>query len=147
MDWWPSNLVCSIGYPSTTKIVQMMTLGWPWPCSKWWPWVDLDLFYGKVKYGKMQIHRISWKVLKILAYRLVNRVVLMSAWRFVSRRDQGHCLHLAKDSHSMTISNISSKATGPNVTKFLVEPPGAEGMEIFTNRQSHDQYGHHAHIW
>ena len=29
---------------------------------KWWPWVDLDLFYGKVKYGKLLIHRISWKV-------------------------------------------------------------------------------------
>ena len=20
---------------------------------KWWPWVDLDLFYGKVKYGPL----------------------------------------------------------------------------------------------
>ena len=27
------------------------------------PWVDLDLFYDRVKYGKMQKHRISWKVL------------------------------------------------------------------------------------
>ena len=36
----------------------------------------------------------------------------------------------------MTISNIS-KATGPNETKFLVEPSGAEGMKIFTNRQGH----------
>ena len=37
----------------------------------------------------------------------------------------------------MTISNISSKAIGPNVTKFLVEPPGAEGMKIYTNPQGH----------
>ena len=28
---WPWMLVCSIGYSSTTKLVQMMTLGWPWP--------------------------------------------------------------------------------------------------------------------
>ena len=28
--WWPWNLVCSIGCSSTTKFVQMMTLGWPW---------------------------------------------------------------------------------------------------------------------
>ena len=37
----------------------------------------------------------------------------------------------------MTVSNISSKANGPNVTKFLVEPPGAEGMKIYTNCQGH----------
>ena len=30
-DWWPWNLVYSIVYSSTTKFVQMMTLGWPWP--------------------------------------------------------------------------------------------------------------------
>ena len=28
---WPWKLVCSIGYSSTTKFVQMMPLGWPWP--------------------------------------------------------------------------------------------------------------------
>ena len=28
---WPWNLVCSIVYASTTKVVQIMTLGWPWP--------------------------------------------------------------------------------------------------------------------
>ena len=29
--WWPWNLVCSIVYVSTTKIVQIISLGWPWP--------------------------------------------------------------------------------------------------------------------
>ena len=29
--WWLRKLVCSIGYLSTTKFVQMMTLGLPWP--------------------------------------------------------------------------------------------------------------------
>ena len=28
---WPWNLVCSIGYSGTTKFLQMMILGWPWP--------------------------------------------------------------------------------------------------------------------
>ena len=23
---------------------------------KWWPWVDLDLFYGKVKFGPMLLY-------------------------------------------------------------------------------------------
>ena len=27
MERWPWNLVCSIGYPNATTIVQMMTLG------------------------------------------------------------------------------------------------------------------------
>ena len=27
----PWNLVCSIKYSNTTRFVQMMTLGWPWP--------------------------------------------------------------------------------------------------------------------
>ena len=30
IDWWPWHLVCSIVYASTTKVVQIMTLGWPW---------------------------------------------------------------------------------------------------------------------
>ena len=30
IDWWPWNLVCSFVYASTTKVVQIMTLGWPW---------------------------------------------------------------------------------------------------------------------
>ena len=38
---WPWNLVCSIGCSSTTKFVQMVT------------WVDLDLFYDKVKFGPL----------------------------------------------------------------------------------------------
>ena len=35
---WPWNLVRNIGCSSTTKFVQTIT------------WVDLDLFYGKVKF-------------------------------------------------------------------------------------------------
>ena len=31
IDRWPWNLVCSIVHGSSTKVVQIMTLGWPWP--------------------------------------------------------------------------------------------------------------------
>ena len=31
IDQWPWNYVCSIVYESTTKIIQIMTLGWRWP--------------------------------------------------------------------------------------------------------------------
>ena len=45
---WPRNLVCGIGCSSTTKFVQ------------WWPWVDLDLFYGKVKFGPLCFCMGKW---------------------------------------------------------------------------------------
>ena len=47
IDRWPWNFVCSIVYASTTKIVQIITLGWPWHilCKGqiWWH----RLLYGK----------------------------------------------------------------------------------------------------
>ena len=30
IDPWPWNLVCNIVYVSTTKVIQIMTPGWPW---------------------------------------------------------------------------------------------------------------------
>ena len=44
---WPWKLGCSIGYSSTTKLDQMISLGWPWPVlcqSQIW---SLMLLYGK----------------------------------------------------------------------------------------------------
>ena len=47
IDRWSWNFVCSIVYASTTKIVQIITLGWPWLilCQGqiWWH----RLLYGK----------------------------------------------------------------------------------------------------
>ena len=31
IDRWPWNLVCSIFYASSTKSIQIMSLGWTWP--------------------------------------------------------------------------------------------------------------------
>ena len=45
--WWPWNLVCSIGYSSTTKFVQMVPLGWPWPILWQGQIWSLMLLYGK----------------------------------------------------------------------------------------------------
>ena len=44
---WPSKLVCSIGYSSTTKFVQMMTLVWPWPILWQGQIWTLMLLYGE----------------------------------------------------------------------------------------------------
>ena len=44
---WPWNLVCSIRCLSTTKFVQMMTLGCPWPILRQGQIWSLMLLYGK----------------------------------------------------------------------------------------------------
>ena len=54
IDQWPWNLVCSIVYGSTTKV------------SKLWPWVVLDLFYAKVKFG--HIGFFVWEKVKIICF-------------------------------------------------------------------------------
>ena len=50
-DQWPWNLVCSIVYASTIKVVQIMTLGWPWPI---------------LRQGQIWLHRLlygrKWKL-------------------------------------------------------------------------------------
>ena len=47
----------------------------------------------------------------------------------------------------MTISNISSKATGPIVAEFHTELPWADGRKIYQQIWSHDQHGRHAFTW
>ena len=49
---WPLNLVCSIVNVSTTKIIQIMTQGWPWPILR----------QGQI-WGKVKII-IFWKLLQ-----------------------------------------------------------------------------------
>ena len=47
---WPWKLVCSIECSSTTKFIQMMTLGWPWHILRQGQIWSLMLLYGeKVK--------------------------------------------------------------------------------------------------
>ena len=47
IDQWPWNMVCSIVYASTTKIVQIMTLGWPWPILRQGQIWSHRLLYGR----------------------------------------------------------------------------------------------------
>ena len=44
---WPWKSVCSIGYSSTAKFIQMMTLGWPWHILRQGQIWSLMLLYGK----------------------------------------------------------------------------------------------------
>ena len=66
IDRWPWNMVCSIRYSSSTKIVQIMTLGCP------------HLFHTKVKFchigvcmGKSENY-FFWKLLQSLVSELLE---------------------------------------------------------------------------
>ena len=54
IDRWPWNLVCSIVYGSSTKVVQIMTL------------VDLDPFNAKVKFGHIGFCKEKLKIIYFL---------------------------------------------------------------------------------
>ena len=58
IDPWPWNLVCSFVYASTTKIVQIMTLDWPWPI-----WHQGQIWLHRLLYGRKWIfflHSAKW---------------------------------------------------------------------------------------
>ena len=58
IDWWPWNLVCSIFYASATKVVQIITLGWPWPILR-----QGQIWSHRLLYGEKVKIIILWKLL------------------------------------------------------------------------------------
>ena len=67
IDWWPWNLVCSIVYRSTTKIVQIMTLGWPWPIL-----CQGQIWSHRLLYGKNWKLFTFWKLLQPWVSKLLE---------------------------------------------------------------------------
>ena len=72
IDPWPWNIVCSIMYGSTTKIIQTMTLGWTWPILR-----QGQIWSHRLVYGK------EWKL-------------FIFFWNYCSLRSQSCLKHLAK---------------------------------------------------
>ena len=66
---WPWKLICCIGYLSTTKFVQMMTQGWPWPIL--WQGQILTLM---LLYRKKVKQWIFQKLLSLMMQKLVDAV-------------------------------------------------------------------------
>ena len=101
IDRWPWNLVCSIVYVSTTKVLQIMTPGWPWPIllqSQIW---SPRLLYGKewklfffgtycslrsqscLKHSAKWVNEVEWvsKVKVILwPWSKVTQISKLNAW-------------------------------------------------------------------
>ena len=67
IDQWPWNLVCSIMYGSTTKLIQIMTLGWPWPILH-----QGQIWSHRLLYGKKWKLFIFWKLLQPKVAKLIE---------------------------------------------------------------------------
>ena len=53
-----------------------------------------------------------------------------------NKRSRLYCLTFDPGlSYSITVSNSSSRDAGPIVTKFHIEPPGAERRKVYSNSQ------------
>ena len=67
IDQWPRNLVYSILYGSTTKVVQIMTLGWPWPILS-----QGQIWLHRLLYGSKWKLFIFWKLLQPWVSKLLE---------------------------------------------------------------------------
>ena len=104
--------------------------------SRSWP------FCNKFKNGKMVIHKIPWKVFKILpknGYMQLTKWVYEDLWvqevKVILRP-------LNQDSHILTILSTSSKVTEPIITKFHIELPFIHNTCMFQRSmsRSHAKY-------
>ena len=73
IDQWPWNLVCSILYGSTTKVFQIMTLGWPWLILR-----RGQIWLHRLLYGKKWKLLIFWKLLQPWVSKLLEAFSLIS---------------------------------------------------------------------
>ena len=84
IDRWPWNLVCSLVYASTTKVVQIMTLDWPWPIlHQGQIWLH-RLLYGRKWFFLETIAalclKVAWSIqlnelMKLNEYQRVNVIL------------------------------------------------------------------------
>ena len=143
IDQWPWNFICSIVYKSTTKVLQIMTLGWPWPIL-----CQGQIWSHRLSYGK------KWKLLFFGNYcslgsqsclkhlaEWVNEVewvskvkVILWPWPKVTQISK---LKLVFHRNSWAIWNQGSyESLNENGNEILYKWVG-----------SHDQHGHNAGMW
>ena len=141
IDRCPWNFVCSIVYATTTKVVQIMTLGWPWYIFRqgqiWWHW----LLYGKSDFfffGNYCNLR-SQSCLKHLT-RWVNEVEWVSKVKIIlwpwSKVTQISKLKLVFHRNSWIWNQSWYESLREN-----------ENENLYLWVWSHDQHGCHSHIW
>ena len=127
LGWLPWNFVCSIRWLSSTKFVQMVTLGWPWPifrecqiCSLWL------LNREKVKHCifPKQWYSVIWK--KVLHAPHFCEYQRPKSFSDLGQRSLGL--------NVLTFSNdFSSEPTGPISVQFHIRHPGNVRLKICSN--------------
>ena len=94
---------------------------------KWWPWVDLDLFYGKVKFGNYRLfYRKKWKLLIFQNYcSLWPETNCIKLWTYVSIEGQGHSLTLTQSQLYMKLkTGFSQKPLSQSKPNFIYKLSG-----------------------
>ena len=101
IDRWPWNFVCSIVYASTTKVVQIITLGWPWHILRqsqiWWQafvWEEVKIiyFFGNfcslwsqscLKHSTQWVNEVEWaSMIKVILWpwSKVTQISKLNVW-------------------------------------------------------------------
>ena len=136
---WPWKLVCSIGYSSTSKFVQLMTLSLPWPILRQGQIWSLMLLYGKK--GKIMDFSATIVVcdIKVGRFSLLNEY--MNHYEY--QRSRSFTELRPRSLRFNILIFFCSETARPIEAKFHIEPPWDVGNDnLFKCSRSHD----HSHI-
>ena len=119
---------------------------------KWWPWVDLDLFYGKVKLGRLYVWMgktviKSFNGEKLAAKDYIDWIILLmkNIWPKGVVCPCPRAIYLYMTTifkhllHWNRLANQSQILCGASL--------GRGNKSLYKWSRSHDQDGRHAHIW
>ena len=102
------NLACSIRTPAHHSLF------------KWWPWVDLDLFNGRVKFGNLGFSIGKVKTVDFSEHLQPVTWNQLKKGTYVSIEGQGHFLTLAQGHlHTKLKTCFSQKPLGQSKPNFI----------------------------
>ena len=92
---------------------------------KWWSWVDLDLFYGKVKFGNWGFAKRKSEKCWFFRTFAACDLKLHKKWRHVSIEGQGHFLTLTQSQLHMKLQTAFSQIPlGQSKPNFICKLSG-----------------------
>ena len=130
---WPWKLVCSHAYSSTTKFVQMMTLGWPWPILRQGQIGSPMHLYGKKVNQWIFSETIVAYDIKVSRCSQLNEYMKL----FEYQRSKSFIKLGPNLSDSIFLNFFSSITTRLIEAKFHVEPPKDAGTKACSNGPGH----------
>ena len=112
---------------------------------KWWPWVDLDLFYGKVKLSHLYVWMgktviKSFNGGKLAAKDYIEWIILL-----MKTFDSRELPYLYMTTIFKRLLHWNCLANQSQI--FCGASLGRGDESLYKWSRSHDQGGRHAHIW